>query len=174
MCECVSTCDVEDGVVSCEGAVLPALAFPVDHDLHDLCPQGDVAGVDGHPGGGAVTGLVVLACDKQRQAERKAVHFVTACARVKVRNPAHAHPLCATRRHSSCVSSRCSEGRASRQGTHCISFCLHTFQSRSRPTRKSSCTRSLNAPGHWLLRREEDEAKGCVIKKKKRPSLKLH
>lgn len=67
MCEFVSTCDIEDGVVSGEGAVLPALAFPVDHDLHDLRPQRDVGGVDGHTGGGAVTCLVVLAWDKQRR-----------------------------------------------------------------------------------------------------------
>lgn len=61
MCEFVSTCDVEDGVVSREGAVLPALTFLVDHNLHDLCPQRDVGGVDGQTGGGAVTCLVVLA-----------------------------------------------------------------------------------------------------------------
>lgn len=61
----VSTCDVEDSVVSGEGAVLPALTFPVNHDLHDLCPQRDSSSVDGHTGGGAVTCLVVLAWDNR-------------------------------------------------------------------------------------------------------------
>jgi len=48
--ELVSTCDKEDCVVSGEGAVLPALTLPVDHDLHDLCSQRDFGGVDGHAG----------------------------------------------------------------------------------------------------------------------------
>lgn len=61
----VSTCDVEDSVVSGEGAVLPALTFPVNHDLHDLCPQRDISSVDGHTGGGAVTCLVVLAWENR-------------------------------------------------------------------------------------------------------------
>lgn len=64
--KCVSTCHVENRVVHSEGTVLAALPFPVHHDLHDFCPQRDVAGVDGHAGGGAVARLVVLAWDDQR------------------------------------------------------------------------------------------------------------
>lgn len=56
----VSTCDHVDGVGGGERDVLPALALPVDHDLHDLCPQGDVGGVDGHAGGRVVALLEVL------------------------------------------------------------------------------------------------------------------
>lgn len=48
---CVFTCHKENRVVHTEGTVLPALPFPVHHDLHDFCPQRDVGGVDGHAGG---------------------------------------------------------------------------------------------------------------------------
>lgn len=51
---------VKDSVVGGEWAVLPALPLPVDHDLHHLCPQGEVSGVDGYAGGGAVARLRVL------------------------------------------------------------------------------------------------------------------
>lgn len=60
----VPTCDVEDAVVGGEGAVLPALTLPVDHDLHHLSAHRDAAGVQGDAGGGAVTGLVVLTCNQ--------------------------------------------------------------------------------------------------------------
>lgn len=56
---------VEDSVVCAEWAVLPALPLPVDHDLHDLCPHGEVSGVDRYAGGGAVARLGVLTLDKQ-------------------------------------------------------------------------------------------------------------
>lgn len=62
-----STCDVEDTVISGEGAVLPALTLPVHHDLHDLGPQGDVGGVDGHTGGGTVACLIILTWNNQRR-----------------------------------------------------------------------------------------------------------
>lgn len=65
--EHVSTCDKEDSVVSAEGAVLPTLAFPVDHDFHDLCPQRDVGGIEGHTGGRAIACLIILAWDKERR-----------------------------------------------------------------------------------------------------------
>lgn len=67
------------------------------------------------------------------------------------------HPLRATRKRSSCGSSRCSEGRASHRGTRCIFSCPYTFQRRSRPSRRSSCTRHQNAPVRWLLRRKESK-----------------
>lgn len=60
----VSTCDVENAVVSGKGAVLPALTFPVDHDLHDLCPHREGCGVEGQAGRGAITCLKVLAWNK--------------------------------------------------------------------------------------------------------------
>lgn len=56
-----ATCDVEDAVVGGEGTVLPALPFPVNHDLHHFGSQRDAGGVDGHAGGRAVACLVVLA-----------------------------------------------------------------------------------------------------------------
>lgn len=62
---CASTCHVEHRVVHAEWTVLPALPFPVHHDLHDFCPQGDAGGVDGHTGGGAVARLVVLTWDQE-------------------------------------------------------------------------------------------------------------
>lgn len=65
--EFFSTCDIEDAVVGAEGAVLSALTFPVDHDLHDLCAQWDVGGVDGQTGGGTAARLKVLAWDKPRR-----------------------------------------------------------------------------------------------------------
>lgn len=79
-----STCDVEDTVVSGEGAVLPALTLPVDHDLHDLGAQRDVGGVDGHTGGGTVTRLIILTWNNQRRrTERKTVNeFV--CGHMKI------------------------------------------------------------------------------------------
>lgn len=66
----VPTCDVEDSVVGRQWAVLPALTLPVDHDLHDLCPQWDVGGIDGHAGGGAITRLRVLTWDTRTRRER--------------------------------------------------------------------------------------------------------
>lgn len=71
----VPTGDVEDGVVGGERAVLPALPLPVDHDLHDLCPQGDVGGVDGHAGGGAVARLGVLTWYTHTHALQQGVMF---------------------------------------------------------------------------------------------------
>lgn len=63
----VSTCDVENRVVSTEGRVLPALTLPIDHDLHDLCPQRDAGGVQGQGRGGAIACLVILALKNEER-----------------------------------------------------------------------------------------------------------
>lgn len=66
----VPTCDVKHSIVGRQRAVLPALALPVDHDLHDFSPQWDVGGIDGHAGGGAVTRLRVLTWDTHTRRDR--------------------------------------------------------------------------------------------------------
>lgn len=92
---CVSTCHVEHRVVHTEWTVLPALPFPVHHDLHDFCPQRDVGGVDGHTGGGAVACLVVLTWDQE---ETDATVILQRCERkrcrlsVRPRSPTHGVP----------------------------------------------------------------------------------
>lgn len=88
-----STCDVEDTVVRGEGAVLPALTLPVDHDLHDLGAQGDVGGVDGHTGGGTVTRLIILTWNNQRRRTERQTVNECVCGHVKICEPVLVSPI---------------------------------------------------------------------------------